>query len=168
MKTQFKIMQSLLSDIRSDLTRPHSFAHERVGFISAGISAMGEDLLILAREYRPVDDDDYLLDHSVGAMMGPKAINKALQWAIDKNGSALFHVHTHGGGKVPVYSGIDLQESAKFVPGFFKIAPQFTHGTILLSDNAIIGQVWLNQNESPKFIDEINEIGFPLRKWRTK
>lgn len=166
MKVRFKITQALLNDIHSNLERPHPFAYERVGFISAGISTVGKDLLILAREYQPVEDNDYLPDSSVGAMMGPQAINKALQWAMDGNGNALFHVHSHGGTGLPAFSGIDLRESAKFVPDFFKVAPKFAHGVIVLSSEEAIGKVWFSPKESQALIEEFSVIGAPLRKWR--
>ena len=82
MKVRFKITSGLLTAIRSDLRRPHPFARERVGFISAGLSAVAGDLLVLAREYRPVADGEYLNDPTVGAMMGPDAIRNALQWTL--------------------------------------------------------------------------------------
>ena len=44
-KVYFKITTALLTAIRSDLQRPHPFAHERVGFISAGLSAFNSGLL---------------------------------------------------------------------------------------------------------------------------
>src|SRR5690606_33084922 len=65
MNIRFKITASLLAAIRADLRRPHAFAHERVGFISAGLAAAHDDLITLAREYRPVRDEDYLPDPSV-------------------------------------------------------------------------------------------------------
>ncbi len=71
--------------IRIALRRPPRFAQERVGFISTGLSAAGEDLLVLARAYRSVRDEDYLHDPTVGAMMGPEAIRKALQWAMQSS-----------------------------------------------------------------------------------
>ena len=33
-----KIPNRLLADIRADLARPHPFAHERVGFLTAGVA----------------------------------------------------------------------------------------------------------------------------------
>jgi hypothetical protein len=164
MKVRFKITSVLLRTIRIDLRRPHPFARERIGFISAGLSAVGDGLLTLAREYRPVRDDDYLRDPSVGAMMGPEAIRNALQWAM-QDGVALFHVHTHGGRGIPGFSRIDLQESAKFVPDFFKVAPQCVHGAIVLSDTAAHGQVWFGRSQPHHFIAHFTEIGVPLRKW---
>lgn len=165
MRALFKITAPLLSTIRIDLRRPHRFAHERVGFISAGLTAAGPDVLLLAREYRPVDDDDYLPDPSVGAMMGPHAIRKALQWAMQDR-VALLHVHTHGGRGIPGFSGVDVRESAKFVPDFFKVAPQCPHGAIVLSDNAAYGHLWLHRAQQPIVIERYTEVGAPIRKWR--
>ena len=165
MKIHFKITSALLSSIRFDLRRPHAFAHERVGFLSAGLSAMGDDLLVLARDYRPVADDDYLNDPSVGAMMGPEAIRKALQWAM-QSGAALFHLHSHGGKGVPGFSGVDLRENAKFVPDFLKVAPRVPHGAIVLSDTAASGQAWLARRHPHMFIDRFTEVGPSLRTWR--
>lgn len=163
MKVRFKITSALLARIRIDLRRPHPFAHERVGFISAGLSAVGYDVLALARQYRPVRDDEYLRDPSVGAMMGPEAIRRAMQWAMH-DGVALFHVHCHGGLGTPGFSGIDLRENAKFVPDFFKVAPQCVHGAIVLSDTAAHGQVWHGRSNPYQFITAFTEVGVPLRK----
>lgn len=165
MTVTFKITSALLAEIRADLHRPHAFAHERVGFISAGLSSVGSNLLVLARVYRPVPDAEYLNDPSVGAMMSREAIRHALEWAM-RDGHAMFHVHTHGGRGVPGFSGIDLREYRKFVPDFFKVAPQFAHGALVLSDNAARGQIWLQRKSEPSPIAEFREIGTPLRAWR--
>ena len=164
MNVRFKITTSLLTAIRTDLRRPHPFAHERVGFLSAGMSASGDDLLVLAREYRPVRDDEYLPDPSVGAMMGPHAVRRAMQWALQDT-VALFHVHTHGGQGIPDFSGVDLRENAKFVPDFFKVAPQCAHGAMVLSDTAAHGQIWLARLQPHEFMASFVEVGVPLRKW---
>jgi hypothetical protein len=164
MNFHFKSPCALLDMVRIDLRRPHPFAHERVGFISAGLSSMGRDLLILARNYRPVADADYIPNSSVGAMMGPEAIRRSLQWAM-QDGHALFHVHTHGGLGVPQFSVVDIRENAKFIPDFCKVAPQCVHGAIVLSDNAARGQVWLSRACPPLFIAQFTEVGAPLRKW---
>jgi hypothetical protein len=165
MNIHFKINGALIAAARIDLRRPHPFAHERVGFIAAGLTAAGDDLLVLARTYRPVLDSDYLNDPSVGAMMGPEAIRKALQWAME-TGAALFHVHMHGGRGLPGFSGVDLRENAKFVPDFCKVAPQSAHGAIVLSDTAARGQVWLGRKRPHTFIERFTEVGPPLRIWR--
>jgi hypothetical protein len=161
---RFKITRQLLQAIRRDLSRPHAFAHERIGFISASLSSANDDLWVLARAYRPVADDDYLRDPSVGAMMGPDAIRKALQWALTE-GVAIFHVHSHGGQGRPSFSGIDLREQAKFVPSFFQIARKCPHGALVLSDNSAYGNVWLDSNKPGESISGFVEVGVPLSTW---
>lgn len=164
MTIQLKITRRLLEVIRCDLARRHPFAHERVGFISAGLSSAEDNLLILARTYRAVADGDYLPDPSVGAMMGPDAIRKALQWAMSE-GVAIFHVHTHGGTGRPGFSGIDLREQAKFVPNFFQIAPQCPHGALVLSNNSAHGHIWLDGDKPCEVITGFVEVGAPLKLW---
>ena len=148
MNIRFKTTASLLAAIRADLRRPHAFAHERVGFISAGLAAAHDDLIILAREYRPVRDDEYLPDPSVGAMISAEAIRSARQWAMNER-VAIFHVHTHGGRGVPGFSVVDIRENARFVPNFVSVAPHAVHGAVVLSDTAAFGQVWLDR-KSPQ------------------
>lgn len=166
MNTHFKITRRLLEAVRQDLDRPHPFAYERVGFISAGISADGDDLWVLARSYRPVENNDYLRDSSVGAMMGPDAIRKALQWAMSER-VAIFHVHTHCGFGVPGFSSVDLREQAKYVPNFFQIAPQRPHGALVLSDNSAYGHIWLSEHKTCEVISDFAEVGAPLNTWTT-
>jgi len=164
MTVRFKITRHLLEAIRHDLVRPHAFAHERVGFISAGLSSADDDLWILARAYRPVADDDYLRDPSVGAMMGPDAIRKALQWALS-DGVAIFHVHTHGGRGRPGFSGIDVREQSKFVPSFFQITRKCPHGALVLSNNSAYGNIWLDGRKPGEPIGCFIEVGMPLHAW---
>lgn len=164
MKALFKITHALLAEIRADLIRPHAFAHERVGFISAGLSSMGHDLVVMARRYRAVRDEDYLNDRTVGAMMGREAIRNALEWAMQA-GHAVFHVHTHGGHGVPGFSGVDIRENRKFVPDFFKVAPQCAHGALVLSDDAARGQIWVDRTGAPLPIHSFVEVGPKLVKW---
>lgn len=165
MNIRFKITSALLATVRIDLRRLHAFAHERVGFIAAGLAAAHDELLILAREYRPVRDDEYLRDTSVGAMMSAEAIRRARQWAMNDR-AAIFHVHTHGGRGIPGFSGIDVRENAKFVPNFVSVAPQCVHGAIVLSDTAAFGQVWLDRKSPQPFITAFTEVGMPIRSWR--
>ncbi|MBS0249260.1 MAG: hypothetical protein JSR61_21815 [Proteobacteria bacterium] len=165
MKIRFKITSALLATIRIDLRRAHPFAHERVGFIAAGLAAAHDELLILAREYRPVRDDEYLNDPRVGAMMSAEAIRRARQWAMDER-VAIFHVHTHGGTGIPGFSGTDVSENAKFVPNFTAVAPHAAHGAIVLSDTAAHGQVWLDRKSPQPFITTFHEVGIPIRSWR--
>lgn len=164
MRIRFKITQKLLDAIRRDLRRRHAIAHERIGFIAAGLAAAHDELLILARDYRPVDDEDYLDDPRVGAMIDASAIRRARQWAMNSR-AAMFHVHTHGGRGIPGFSSVDNRENAKFIPNFVSVAPFAVHGAIVLSSTAAFGQVWLGRNEPRPFITAFNAIGAPTSMW---
>jgi hypothetical protein len=164
MRVRFKITTALLASIRADLRRPHAFAFERVGFVLAGVAQSAAGVLILAQEYQPVAEDDYLPDPSVGAMMGPEAIRKAMEWALMKKVS-IFHVHSHGGRGIPGFSTVDVRESAKFVPDLLKVAPHMVHGAMVLSDDAALGRFWAFGHDGPRDVSECIEVGMPMRKW---
>lgn len=165
MKTAFRITASLLGHIRQDLQRPHTFAAERVGFISARPAVVGPTLSIIAADYHPVADGDYEESRRVGAMIGPAAIRKALQAAYGGNAS-MFHVHMHEHAGAPWFSRIDLTEYPKFVPDFFNVQAGLPHGAILLSHDEITGLLWPAKGRQPQLIDEAVEVGAPLRIFR--
>jgi hypothetical protein len=165
MMIHFKATVQLLTAVQVDLARPHPFAAERVGYIAAGMSWSSEGLLLLARAYRPVADDDYVEDHSVGAMIGPEAVRKAFQWALDEP-CALLHVHSHGGFGRPSFSSVDTRENAKFVPGFFNVMPRYAHGAIVLSSDMAIGSLWIGKRAKPVPIDRFSIVGAPIKTWR--
>lgn len=158
MRIIFKITAGVLDAMRTDLARPHPFAHERVGFLTAGASAAGDALYLFGRSYRPVPDEHYVEDNSVGAMIGRKAFGNSMARACD-GPSALFHVHTHGGRGLPQFSGIDLRESRRFVPSFFNAVPQMPHGVLLLSDSAARALVWLGPDRHPLGTTEVIRVG---------
>jgi hypothetical protein len=165
MNIRFKITSALLKTIRDDLNRSHPFAHERVGFINAGLAAAHDELLILARSYEPLRDDEYLRDTRVGAMMGDQAIRRARQAAMDSR-VAVFHVHSHGGSGIPGFSDVDNRENAKFVPNFVSVAPHSVHGAIVLSNTAAFGQVWIGRAGPHPFVNQFTEVGMPIKNWR--
>lgn len=164
MSIEIKATGRMLAEIHADLARPHPFAHERVGFLTCGIVDDRGSLLLLARDYRPVEDDDYLRDPNVGAMIGPNAMRKALQFAYAAR-SALIHVHSHGGHGVPGFSSVDLRENQKFIPSFFNLLPQMPHGAVVLSGDSACGQLWLNANRAPIPISKFRSLGAPMRKF---
>jgi hypothetical protein len=95
----FRATNDLFTAVRQDLHRAHPFAAERVGFIVCRAGRlMDGGLVILGAGYEAVADEDYLDDPTVGAMMGPAAIRKALQRAYNAGAEdcSIFHVHMHG------------------------------------------------------------------------
>jgi molybdopterin-synthase adenylyltransferase len=149
----------LLDEIRRDLSRPHPFAAERVGFLSVRPATTRRSLVLIVEAYHPVADADYLNDLSVGAMMGPDAIRKALDIALLQN-VGMFHIHIHEHTGRPSFSRTDLREQDKFVPDFFKVCPTMPHGAVVLSHDLAAGRVWIRPNDVEP-ITELNFMGSP-------
>lgn len=163
----FRARDDLLAAVRRDLHRPHPFAAERVGFPLCRAGGVAGGVVILAADYHAVEDDDYLDDPRVGAMMGPGAIRKAMQRAY--NGGAqdvsLFHVHMHEHRGTPGFSRVDLTESVKFVPDFFNAVPAMPHGAIVLSHDRAAGLCWPKRGGGPEPIGRFASVGAPLCMW---
>lgn len=142
MTVAFRATAQFLDRVRRDLVRPHAYAAERVGFISVKAAQGHEKLVLLAQDFHPVADDDYINDPSVGAMMGPEAIRKALNVTLLQP-VGMFHVHLHDHRGRPGFSRIDLREQLKLIPNFFKLRREMPHGAIVLSLDAAHGRCWL-------------------------
>jgi hypothetical protein len=145
MKTIFRATDRFLDDVRRDLARPHPFAAERVGFISVRATTAGDTLVMLAADYHPLADDEYVDDRSVGAMMGQEAIRKALDVALMRS-AGMIHVHMHEHRGRPHFSRIDVREQLKFIPDFFKVRREMPHGAVVLSHDRANGRVWLDRD----------------------
>ena len=162
MTVAFKITTKLLRRVREDLARPHPFAAERVGFLSCRVGALNPaGWVLLAHDFHPVGDQDYLDNATVGAMMGPTAIRKALQIALNYE-VAMFHVHMHEHRGRPSFSRIDLRENASFIPDFWHVRPHLVHGAIVFSLDSAAGLCWHPQSVKPVHITEFSAIGAPM------
>lgn len=163
MKVHFKITRDLLERTRDNLERPHSFAAERVGFLSCRVGEIpGGGMIILAHSYHPVGDEDYLDDSSVGAMMGPGAIRKAMEYAYN-NPVSMFHVHMHAHLGTPQFSRIDLRESRKFIPDFWNVRPKMPHGILVLSLDSLVGRSWIPDSHRIVEIEKVTVVGAPIQ-----
>lgn len=162
MRAEFRMTQGLRHRLLEHLLQPHSFAVERIAFVKCGVSQAGHDtLLILAEDFVPVDDEDYLDDPTVGARMGPNAIRKALQLAYHQP-TSMFHVHCHDHRGRPRLSRTDVRESALFVPDFFNVRPERPHGVLVLSLDSANGRCWVQPGLPPIGLDRISFVGSPF------
>lgn len=168
MRVGLKISGSLLDQVRRDLGRPHFFAHERVGFLTAGAAGAPDGLMLLVRGYMPIADEDYEVAPDVGARIGSNAMRKAVQAAY-RPASTLLHVHTHGGRGLPSFSGVDLESGKTFVPGFFQSCPKMPHGLLVLSNEGATGILWLEPGKRPLPIGRFIRIDQPIvEQWSAK
>lgn len=129
--------------------------------MTAGVTSDGSgNLLILARDYSAVADQDYVRHPYAGASIGPDAMRKGLQHAY-KTRAALLHIHSHGGRGRPRFSTLDLESGAEFVPGFFNVIPQMPHGLVVLSEDSACGLVWRGSNRKAFYVVEFCQVGAP-------
>src|SRR5437870_3462700 len=113
--TRFRILRGLYDYVREDLRRPHPFAFERVGFVSARLGNRGtNETLVLATNYYPIADENYIDDPHSGARINSAAIRDAMQCVLD-TGDGLFHVHCHKHRGKPKFSLMDLDETPRIV-----------------------------------------------------
>ena len=162
MKIHFKINRRLLDEIRADLSRPHPFAAERLGFIGCKLSSGREELLVLAHSYLSIPDDWYIDDPAYGCVFGPKAILHAMQFS-KTNEASMFHVHLHDHRGLPWFSRTDLKESAKFVPDFWNVSALLPHGTLVLSRDRAAGLCWYPGHKKPHRIAKLSQVGWPMQ-----
>lgn len=165
MKVTFKITRQLLAGVRADLRRPHAFAAERVGWLRCRVADSPAGLLVLAHDYVPVEDGDYVHDWTVGARMSSAAIRKALQVALNTK-VAMFHVHLHDHPGWTRFSRVDEAETAKFVPDFWHVRPELPHGALVLSRDWAVGLCWYPYGEVVN-INEIVVVGAPIKHFRS-
>jgi hypothetical protein len=161
----FRATDELMRSVRQDLMRPHPYAHERVGFITVRATSTDQALILLAQDYHPVADDEYLRDSSVGAMIGQEALRKALEIAL-LNPVGIFHVHMHLFPGRLWFSRTDLREQLRFVPDFFKVRPNMPHGALVLSPHTAAGRVWFAADRIER-IAEFNTMGTRLQVSRS-
>jgi hypothetical protein len=162
-KVKMKIPDSIYEQMLEDLKRLHSHAHERVGFLFIKSKLLfNKTVLILATEYIPVADEDYIRDNTVGARINAAAIKKAMQGIYDRKGGC-FHVHLHAHSGKPSPSGIDKEGLPGVVNSFSNISGQQANGILILSQDDFFCSVKLKDISKPVTPFVISIIGYPMR-----
>jgi hypothetical protein len=162
MTSMFRITSGLLRRVHEDLSRSHPFAAERVAFLTCKTARLDrQGVVVLAQAVHSVADEDYERSSTMGALLGSAAFRKILQYGYGRNLS-IFHVHRHEHFGRPGFSRVDVEESAKYVPDFFKVCPQQVHGTVVLSHNSAAGLIWHGMKAKPGRIDRFAFVGYPL------
>lgn len=163
MRVLMKLRVDQINSLRADLRRNHAFAYERVAFLTCRFGRLSDGgLIILAHNYYPVADENYIDDPSYGALISGDAFRAAFQLCL-KDSVGIFHVHFHAHSGIPTPSRIDRRETAAFVPDFFNVMPTTPHGAIILSNDALSGQVWLSRTSDPVPVSEFKLVGPSLQ-----
>lgn len=162
MNVQLRMTRHIYNQIRADLSRPHPFAGERVGFLFAkhGL-ADGDTILVLPANYQVIPDDQYIDDPKVGAKINSIAIRNAMQRSMD-NGESVFHVHMHEHLGRPAFSRLDRRELFFLIQSFQNVSPKLPHGAMVLSYDDTAALIWLPNEEKPVSVAKITVVGYPV------
>jgi hypothetical protein len=159
-----RIPESAIDRMRADLRRPHPFAYERVGLMTAvaGKADVGE--LILFRDYWPVPDDEYVPDDTVGARVGIGAVRRAMNMAAAGRDGAfgVFHVHAHMHRGMPCLSSTDAASLPQFVNGLVNVSHDRQHGIVVLSDDHIYAMAWSPERRALIEAERVVSVGMTL------
>lgn len=160
MNYQLRLSEVIYGQIQKDLARPHPFALERIGFLSARSDASGR--IFLGYEYVPVAENDYLPDDEVGAKIGSGAIRAALQRVLS-TGDSVFHVHKHDHPGQTRMSRVDAKSLCELMPSFHSASPRARHGALILSQNEATAWIWDQESRIFAPVERTTIIGFPLK-----
>lgn len=165
MRWTMRLTASFLDRVRADLRRPHTFAGERMGFVFCRVGNRGgSELLLLATDFDPVLDDEYVEDDTVGARFSGDAYRRAMQRArSDGLGIFLTHEHEHEGK--PFFSSVDIEAVDRALPGFRAMDLEQAHGALLLSKDSLNCLCWLPGQTEPERSGRIVVVGRPLRSF---
>jgi hypothetical protein len=161
MTIKVRIPRKLLDEVRADLSRPHAFAAERVGFLY-GRLAGADPALVLMTGYEPVADDRYINDPWSGARIDSTAIRGAMQGVLDR-GQGGFHVHMHHWPGRPVLSRMDAEEIPPVVTGLRRVGLAHAHGIVLFHAEECAAWVWLPGEDGAVEAESVSVVGFPLK-----
>lgn len=156
---------SLYASMLEDLSRPHPFAAERVGFVLARLGSLADSgNLVLLHGYHSIPDDQYIEDHGVGARIGCEAITWGMQAAYRgrRTREGVFHVHLHGHKGNTGMSVVDRRELPEMVRGFHAVGTEAAHGILILSLNHGSAWVWSARKNEVVAASKICVIGHPL------
>lgn len=157
-----KIPRNVHQRMLEDLKRPHMYAYERVGFLFAKCKKINENIILLiANDYQPVIDEDYIEDPKVGAKINSHAIRSAMQKVLDEDYSC-FHVHMHSHSNNPSPSLTDLASLPDVVMSLSNVNSKQYHGFLILSNDSFYCEI--KKANIRKFIkpDLISVVGYPM------
>jgi len=157
-----RLPKALVDRMRSDLRRPHPFAFERVGFLSvATADAEAGERLVLGAEYHSVPDEYYVDGRGAGARIGVEAVRGVMHRAMT-SGRGILHVHLHDHRGVPEFSPTDSTEQPLLVQSVARVAPQETHGMLVLSADSANAWLWSSDVGGLVVPTRLSIVGYPM------
>ena len=162
MIVKIRLPRELFETMILDMRRIHPLAFERVGWVFAKqIAASKDEVLLLAADYSPVAEEDYVEDNHVGAKFNSAAIRTAMQRSRTSGLSCLqVHLHDHQGATS--FSRVDIRTIDELTNSFRVVAPNVAHGGMVLSADSATARIWLPgmMSHTPS---RVVIVGYPMR-----
>lgn len=159
---KFRIPKFVYELMQEDLRKPHPFAYERVGFLfTKTILLFDTSYLIVATDYLPIADEDYIEDMNVGAKINSNSIRTAMQGIVDRNGGC-FHVHLHNHSGKPYPSFTDQESLPGIVNSFSNIASKQANGILILSRDGFYTDIKYGNETQTYKANTISVVGYPF------
>ncbi|MEP7375975.1 MAG: ThiF family adenylyltransferase [Chitinophagaceae bacterium] len=160
MRIPARIQQQMLIDLQ----RKHPFAYERVGFLFTKSKKLtNKTMLVLATEYVPVADEDYVEDKTVGARINSTSIRKAMQTIFDNKGGC-FHVHLHDHSGIPGPSSTDKKGLPGVAESFSNISGEQVNGILILSHDSFYCTVKIKEKKKFVLPASVSAVGYPMNQ----
>lgn len=162
MLTHIKIIKSVYDGMRADLNRPHPFAYERVGFIFAKKDTTDKNtILLIATDYYPIPDTQYIDDSNVGAKINSAAIRSVMERAYSTH-ECILHVHQHEHLGPPRFSKVDRIGYNQMIPSFHNLGGSSVHGALIFSMDNAAGLIWTSKENAPCHVNKLSIVGYPI------
>lgn len=159
---RLRIPQSLHQQMLEDLRRKHPYAEERVGFLHTTSKRLADNtVLVIATEYVPVADENYIEDDRVGAKINSAAIRAAMQRSLEKKGGC-FHVHLHDHRGQPGPSRTDKNGLPGVAESLANVAPAQANGFLILSQDSFYASVKIPGQKAFLQPDAVSVVGKPM------
>ena len=158
----FKIPKELKVEIEKDLKRDHEYAYERIGFLLTRSYKSDGETQVLAYDYYPIIDENYIKDSLVGARINSNAIRNAMQTSLTEN-CGVFHIHRHCHNGKPSESIDDEQGIPPMMESISRLNHNENFGYLILSIDSVLCKVYSPNQKTFFEADIFIEVGYPMK-----
>lgn len=150
---KIKFRDGLLNEVTNDLSRPHPFAFERVGYL------LGENRngILILNEWISFDDSHYEENEDVGARVGADGMTLLIKKAFSEK-KLFFHTHLHDFQDIPSFSGVDMRSLMEVTPSLFDFSGTGPHGALLIGRKSS-RIIWWDEKKCLKRNEQIFDYG---------
>ena len=146
-----RITEDMMSELKAHLFRGDLEEHDAV--IAAGVLETPSEIRLLVRAVFLAEDGVDYISGTVGyKALKASFVTEKILFCRDE-GLAYLAVHCHGGSDWVTFSGVDMESHERGYPALLSVIREQPVGALVLSPNAVAGDVW-NQDGTRIKIDE--------------